>query len=183
MNITHSWDTAIKAGKGRDASVCLTFEQVELLQPADKKAELETGAALGSRHTQHRLVDVWVGRVEYPDLKRQVMRLAARDNPHAILIEDKASGQSLIQDLRRETSLPIIPILPQGDKVTRLAQVSPMIEAGQVALPRHASWLAAFEQEVLAFPGGAHDDQVDALSQYLNWARQRQWDRIGIRRM
>lgn len=191
MKITHSWDTAIKAGKGRDASVCLVFEQVAA-GPTNKnsyKNELDGDLGAESESPQalhrvvHRLVDVWLGRVEYPDLKRHVLRLAARDNPHAILIEDKASGQSLIQDLRRETNLPVIAMMPQGDKVTRLAQVSPMIESGQVALPRHANWLAAFEQEILAFPNGAHDDQVDALSQYLNWVRARQFDRIGIRRI
>jgi predicted phage terminase large subunit-like protein len=159
MKIVQSWDTAIKAGRGRDASVCLTFSHIE--------------------EGQHRLMDVWVGRVEYPTLKRRVLQLAADWHPHAILIEDKASGQSLIQDVRRETDLPVIPVLPKGDKLTRLAQVSPMIEAGLLALPKEAAWLAAFEAELLGFPHAAHDDQVDALSQYLNWVRERQ---SGFRR-
>jgi len=163
MKIVQSWDTAIKAGRGRDASVCLTFSHIE--------------------EGQHRLMDVWVGRVEYPTLKRRVLQLAADWHPHAILIEDKASGQSLIQDVRRETDLPVIPVLPKGDKLTRLAQVSPMIEAGLLALPKEAAWLAAFEAELLGFPHAAHDDQVDALSQYLNWVRERQWDGLGLRRL
>ena len=151
--IVHSWDTAIKSGQGNDASACAVFEEME-----DKI---------------HRLIEMWVGRVEYPELKRTVLRLAVRDSPVAILIEDKASGQSLLQDLKREGGWPVIGVLPKGDKITRFARVTPMIEAGQVALPRHATWLAAFEQELMAFPASAHDDQVDAFSQYLNWIREK----------
>ena len=91
----------------------------------------------------------------------------------AILIEDKASGQSLLQDLRQETVLALIPILPTADKLTRLTRVTPMMEAGQLALPLYAPWLPAFEAEFFTFPDSAHDDQVDAVSQYLNWLRSR----------
>lgn len=160
--IIHSWDTAIKAGQGNDYSVCAVFSWED---------------------ESHRLVDVWRAQVEYPELKRRVYQLVERDEPHAVLIEDKASGQSLIQDVKRESNLPIIAIMPQGDKITRFARITPMLEAGQVALPRYASWLSAFESELLSFPSGAHDDQVDAFSQYLNWVRQKQWDGLGVRRV
>ena len=43
------------------------------------------------------------------------------------------------------------------------------IEAGRVLLPREATWLDTFLSEILAFPGSRHDDQVDSLSQFLNW--------------
>lgn len=152
--LVHSWDTAIKAASDNDASACAVFAQ----------------QADGT----HRLLDMWVGRVEYPELKRTLERLAARDKPHAILIEDKASGQSLIQDMRQGAGLPVIAVQPQGDKVTRFARITPMIEAGLIALPRQAHWLAAFEAELMAFPHGAYDDQVDAFSQYCNWVRQRE---------
>ncbi len=160
--ITHSWDTAIKAGSSNDASVCAVFELCDGV---------------------HRLVDLWHGRVEYPELKRQVYALAQRDRPQAVLIEDKASGQSLIQDMRRESALPVIAILPKGDKVSRFARVTPMIEAGQVALPREAPWLAQFEREIYQFPNAKHDDCVDALSQYLNWVRERATGNAGVRRV
>jgi predicted phage terminase large subunit-like protein len=162
--IVQSWDTAIKAGKSNDASVCLTFE-------------------IHTQKPQHWVLDCWSGRVEYPTLKRKLLQLAGDYYPDVILIEDKASGQSLIQDLRQETSLPVLPIMPKQDKITRFAQVTPMIEAGMVALPKHASWLAAFEAEILAFPNGAHDDCVDALSQYLQWVRAKEWDGLRMRRL
>lgn len=150
--ITQSWDTAIKAASGNDASVCVT---------------------LGEHEGMHYLLDVLALRAEYPELKRSVVAQAARWQPRAVLMEDKASGQSLLQDLRRETSLPLIARLPKQDKITRVAACSAMIEAGKLALPHHAPWLAAFEEELLAFPNAAHDDRVDALSQYLLWIRER----------
>ena len=47
---------------------------------------------------------------------------------------------------------------------------SAKIEAGQVHLPREAEWLDTFLHELLAFPNGRHDDQVDSVSQFLKWA-------------
>jgi predicted phage terminase large subunit-like protein len=160
--ITQSWDTAIKAASHNDASACATFEE---------------------REDGHYLLDMWVGRVEYPALKRAVQRLAKKYQPDAILIEDKASGQSLIQDLRREQHLPIIAVHPKGDKLTRFAAVTPIMEAGKVWLPHRAPWLIDLETELLAFPHGPHDDQVDAISQYLNWVKQKNWDRLRVRRL
>jgi predicted phage terminase large subunit-like protein len=150
--VTQSWDTAIKAGPGHDASACVTVRFA---------------------NGRHCVVDVTVLRAEYPELKRRMQCLALKFAPQAILIEDKASGQSLLQDLRQEGHWPVLPIMPKGDKLTRVARVTPMLEAGLVSLPERAAWLAAFEAELLEFPNGAHDDQVDALAQYLNWVREK----------
>lgn len=152
VRYVQSWDTAIKAGAGHDASACATFVLVDGV---------------------HHLVDMLVVRQEYPALKRLILSHADRFSPEAILIEDKASGQSLLQDLRQESALPFIAIMPSGDKTTRLARVTPLMEAGKMALPIHAGWLAAFEAEFFRFPDVAHDDQIDAVSQYLNWVRSR----------
>lgn len=151
--LVQSWDTAIKAGVGHDASACATFRYKEGM---------------------HYLVDMTVVRLEYPALKRLILAHAERYQPEVILMEDKASGQSLLQDLRAETHWPMIAIQPKGDKLARVARISPMLEAGQVALPKYAPWLADFEQEIAGFPHQMHDDQVDAFSQYLNWVRDRQ---------
>lgn len=145
-----SWDTGVKAGQQHDASACATFMV---------------------RDGMHHLIDMRVVRLEYPELKREIIRHAAHFNPDAVLIEDKASGQSLLQDLKRETQLPLIPCMPKVDKLTRLQRVTPLMEAGKMALPQRANWLGAFERELFQFPDGAHDDQVDAVSQYLNWVR------------
>jgi predicted phage terminase large subunit-like protein len=120
----------------------------------------------------HYLVDIWKDRVVYPDLKRTVIGLLEKWRPNECLIEDKGSGQQLIQDLLLETNFAIIPMEPKGiDKVTRMANESPVIEAGQVWLPEQAEWLFDYEQEMMNFPNVTHDDQVDMTSQFLKRAR------------
>ena len=150
--ITQSWDTAIKSSAGSDYSVCTTWGETE---------------------NSFYLLDLVKLRAEFPELKRNVILAAEKWSPATILIEDKASGQSLLQDLRRETKLPLIAIMPHKDKVTRMAAVSSLIEAGRVSFPSRAAWLADLETELFQFPASPHDDQVDSISQYLNWTKNR----------
>src|SRR6185312_15124464 len=89
-----------------------------------------------------------------------------------VLIEDKGSGTNLIQDLRNDGVF-TVPIEPDGDKIVRMSAGSACIEDGRVFLPQNAPWLDIFRGEILAFPNGAHDDQVDALSQLINWSHNR----------
>lgn len=152
MSCVQSWDTAIKATHAHDASACATFVE---------------------REEKHYLIDMLVVRLEYPALRRLIVTHAERFAAEAVLIEDAASGQSLLQDLRSASQLPLIGRHADADKLTRLVRVSPIMEAGQVALPKEAPWLHAFEEELLGFPDAVHDDQVDAFSQYLNWVRER----------
>jgi hypothetical protein len=93
-----------------------------------------------------------------------------------LIIENKGSGMSLIDDLRQGGAAGLpgpIAFDPEGDKVTRMATQSSKIEAGQVLLPRNAAWLDDFRTELLQFPGGRYDDQVDSVSQFLDWIHKR----------
>ena len=83
-------------------------------------------------------------------------------------IEDKASGQSLIQDLRRETKIPIIAIPAEDDKFTRATRVSGHVQAGRCYLPLDAPWVTDFVDEHANFPNGTYDDQVDTTSMAIN---------------
>ncbi len=121
--------------------------------------------------------------MEYPELKRAAKSLAAKWSPDAVLIEDKASGQSLIQDLRAESALPVIALRPEADKLTRMSTVSAVIEAGRVFLPEVAAWLEDYEAEMTSFPNGAHDDQVDMTSQFLRWAMARSGAKPRLRQL
>ena len=148
--VIQSWDTASKAGELNDYSVCTTW----LIKGDD-----------------YYLIDVLRERLEYPWLKKRVIEMAHRYAAHSVLIEDKGSGTQLIQDLRFDkTGVRPIAIRPEADKVTRLSNQSAHIEAGQVFLPQSAPWLDEFKVEVMAFPNGRFDDQVDSLSQFLGWA-------------
>lgn len=151
--IVQSWDTAIKTGPANDWSACVT-------------AGVYGGDVF--------ILDVWRGRVEFPELKRKAIGLATRFKSKAILIEYKASGQQLLQELRADRSGVARPIgcNPEGDKLNGVSRVSPMVEAGQLYLPSDPPWLADFTSELLSFPNGRHDDQVGALSQLVAWVRQ-----------
>ncbi len=117
------------------------------------------------------LLHLWRQRVEFSDLKRKLIALAADWNPSNILIEDKASGQSLIQELRAGTTLPVRPVKVEHDKLTRAHAVTPLIEAGKVLIPESASWRGDFLDECAAFLNGQFDDSVDSVTQALNFLR------------
>jgi predicted phage terminase large subunit-like protein len=119
------------------------------------------------------LLDVWRGRLEFPELKRKVTSLAREYSPNRILIEQDGPGLHLIQELKANPT-PGVP-LPIGikaevNKVMRMEAQSARFEAGQVYLPEGAPWLATLLHELLGFPKGKHDDQLDSISQFLNWA-------------
>ena len=119
-------------------------------------------------------------RLEYPFLKKWVIAMAHRHGAHSVLIEDKGSGTQLIQDLRFEkTGVRPIPITPEADKITRMSNQSARMEAGHVFLPESAPWLDEFKAEIMAFPNGRFDDQVDSLSQFLGWAEHNKRFRVG----
>jgi len=152
--IVVSWDTAMSARELSDYSAC-----VVLL--------VRNGTAF--------VLDVVRERLEYPALRRKVVDVHRRWcnlADYILLIENKGSGMSLIQDLRRD-SIHAIGVDPEGDKVMRMNAQTARIEAGAVSLPRRAPWLEEFQREIMAFPNGRHDDQVDALSQALKRAFQR----------
>ena len=98
-----------------------------------------------------------------------------------LLIENKGSGMSLIQDLKRE-NIHAIAVDPQSDKIMRMNAQTARIEAGSVFLPSRANWLDDFRSEILAFPAGRYTDQVDALSQALHRAftQRREESRTGV---
>jgi predicted phage terminase large subunit-like protein len=119
------------------------------------------------------LLDVWRGRLEFPDIKRKVISLAREYSPNRILIEQAGPGLHLIQELKAdpEAGVPVpIGINPEGNKLMRMEAQAARFEAGQVYWPELAPWLATLLHEILGFPKGRHDDQVDSVSQFLNWA-------------
>ncbi|MEQ8249558.1 MAG: phage terminase large subunit [Alphaproteobacteria bacterium] len=147
--VVQSWDTASSANG--DYSVCTTW--------------LDVGGKA------YYLLHVYRDRIDYPTLKKRVIGLAKQYDAKAILIEKAGVGQGLIQELRSATRLSVIAIRPEGDKAARLEIASAGIEAGRVYLPNEAHWLADLEKELLGFPMGKHDDQVDSISQFLIWAQ------------
>jgi predicted phage terminase large subunit-like protein len=140
-----SWDPAAKPGELNSRSAC-----VELLVQENKY------------FIAHALVGQW----EYSDLRQLLLSRAAEQKPNVILIEDAGLGTALISDLK-QNGLPIVAVKPEGDKVTRLLHQISKFANAQVILLRSAPGRADLETELFSFPGGRHNDLVDALTQGL----------------
>ena len=118
------------------------------------------------------LLNTYKKRVEFPELKRDVMREYNEYEPDSLIVEKKASGAPLIYDLRA-MGIPVQEYTPgKGqDKIARLNSVSDIIASGKVWVPQ-TRWAEELVDEVAAFPSGEHDDLVDATTLALMRFRQ-----------
>lgn len=142
-----SWDTALSDAGTADYSVCTEWLVRDRL---------------------FYLVSVTRARLIYPDLRRCIAAQTGAHGNAIILIEEKGSGMSVAQDLKRD-GINVIGYKPESSKEQRASIASLQIEQGNVYLPRVARWLPDFQAECLQFPNGKHDDQVDSMSQAIIW--------------
>ncbi|MEN6533972.1 MAG: phage terminase large subunit [Bryobacteraceae bacterium] len=144
--IIQRWDTAIGAKKknDNDFNACTT---------------------LGIAPSRYYLIDVFQDRIEFPELKRVVQQKYDQWLPNAIIVEGggSASGLALVQELNRETRLPIREVPTGKDKVQRAELVSPNHESGLCYLFEGEPWVSRFVGNCTAFPNVAHDDDVDSF--------------------
>ncbi len=161
--IIQSWDTAFKKGIKNDRSACTTW---------------------GVTKNEIYLIHAWAGRVEFPALKKQVELLYNKFMPSMVLIEDKASGQSLHQEMKANTIIPIKPVKVDGDKLARAYSITPLFETGIIFLPNSgdAEWLYDFSSELCSFPKAKFDDYVDSTSQALDYIRRLQKNMARLER-
>ena len=150
--IVQSWDTANKSGELNDYSVCTVW---------------------GVYDGQYYLLEVFRRKLNYPELRRAAIELATQYNAQTVVIEEKASGIQLIQELGRHLYNVVMPYKPPTgtDKIMRLHAQTDLFERGRVWLPKEAPWLAEYVNEITGFPGTRHDDQVDSTSQALDHMR------------
>jgi predicted phage terminase large subunit-like protein len=146
--IVQSWDTANKATELSDYSVCTTW---------------------GVKAKNLFLIGLFRRRLEYPELKRAVGEQRRLFDANVVLIEDKASGTRLIQDLIADGCHGVTRYQPTGDKIMRMNSQTAAIENGFVHIPERAPWLAEYLHELTVFPNGKHDDQADSTAQFLDW--------------
>lgn len=150
--IVQSWDTAIKVSEHSDYSVCTNF---------------------GIKNKHYYLTYMLRSKLTYPNLKNEAMRLAQKYSPSFILIEDKASGQQLIQDLKIENFHNIMAIKPRLDKITRFASCVATFQNGQLLLPQKSSFTHTVIAELTSFPNSTNDDIADSISQFINFIKPR----------
>lgn len=143
---TQSWDFTFKDSSSNDY-VC--------------------GGVWAKSGANHYLVYRIKERIDFVKSLEAIQRVTALyPQAAAKLVEEKANGAAIISMLR--SKLPgIIPINPTASKEGRANSVTPFFEAGNVYIPSDAVWAEDYINELLSFPNGAHDDQVDMTSQYL----------------
>lgn len=169
LYIIQSWDTAYKAKEFNDPSV---------------------GTTWGVRKTKvgklvYDLLDVVVLKLSYPDLRNYIIEYAKEWTADWVLIEDAASGQSLLQEIpnldKQRNYVPIKVDRISGGKMVRAQLCSSDFEAGIVNFANRADWLESLEDELLEFDEEADEDnRVDSVSQFLNWARIADFRTIGM---
>jgi predicted phage terminase large subunit-like protein len=149
--ILQSWDTANKPTQLADYSVCTTW---------------------GIKKKLIYLLHVFRKRLGYPDLKRAVLEQAETHRATIVLIEDKASGTQLIQELIKDGLRIVKAVKPEADKIMRFNAQTATIENGFVHVPQQAPWLVEYIHEITTFPSAKYDDQADSTSQALGWINQ-----------
>ena len=162
--ILQSWDTANKDSDLANYSVCTTW---------------------GLKEHRIYLLDVFRHRLDFPALKRSVRELAALHEANVVLVEDKASGTSLIQEMQAEhfSLIQAAPVV-DGDKIMRLHAQTAKIAGGFVLFPKEAHWLDSYLLELITFPNSKYDDQVDLTVYALAWMTLNQptyiWDKKSL---
>ena len=116
------------------------------------------------------VVEMWYDRVTYPELRKLAQDAYDEWQPDTVLIEKKASGQSLLQDLRMG-GIPVLAYSPDRDKIARAHSSSALLEDGRIYYPHGKKWAKNLIDICSAFPAGDNDDIVDTCTQA--WLRLR----------
>ena len=139
---------------------------------ATTTSDYVAGVTLGLKDNQVFVLALVHGRFDFPQTKSKVLENYATFIPNATLIEAKANGQAIVDSIKGIIS-GVVPIVPKEDKVSRANAIIPMFEANQVKFPANTDWLLKLTDECLGFPRSPHDDIVDALTQGLNYLREK----------
>ena len=163
-----AWDTAFEKNNRADYSACTIWGV--FYHPDDS----------GKEQAQLILLNAFRDRVEFPDLKKLVIRQYNNWEPDSVIIEKKASGAPLIYELRA-MGIPVQEFTPVrgNDKITRLNAVSDLFASGRVWAP-NTNWAEEVIDEVASFPAGDHDDYVDSTSLALMRFRQGGYVRTNL---
>jgi len=150
--VTLSWDTAVKTGPNTSYTACLVF---------------------ATDGTRHYVVDVLRARLDPVQARDAALRLIAQYRPRAILVEDASSGPGLAKMLEEHHHRCQLWPTAGLNKEERLEPHLHMFSEGRVLIKNNQAWTTELASELLSFPFSRHDDQVDAMTQYLNWAAEK----------
>lgn len=148
-----SWDTAFKKSKDSARSACTVW---------------------GMTDSAYYLLHAFAAKLEFPELKRMGRDIWERFRTNEVMVEDKASGPSMVQELKENTTMPIRAIKVDGDKLRRAFVITPLFESGKIFVPESAPWLNEYIEELCAFPAPTgYADYVDSTSQALTELQKR----------
>jgi predicted phage terminase large subunit-like protein len=149
-----AWDTAYSDKTSANRSACVTWGEFEAHHPREPERTIR-GVIL---------LDVWCGRLNFPELKRKALELFQLWKPDSLVIEAKATGTSLTQELQAAGVRYIEPMLAHrgNDKMSRTNAVSDMFSSGSIWAPLRCKWAQDLQEEMASFPHGESDDMHDA---------------------
>lgn len=156
--ILQSWDTAHEAKTSADQSAVTTWGVFKNEMEEDRMQVI--------------LLDAWSGRKEFPELKKFCLEYYDEWEPDMIIVEKKAAGAPLIQELR-QMGIPVAEFTPSrgNDKRARVNAIADMFASGMVWAPERR-WAKEVIDQVAEFPNGENDDLVDTCSQAMLRIRQ-----------
>ena len=155
-------------------SLQMVIQSWDIAFTIEPHSDFSVGMTWGYRDGCWFLLDLERTKLIYPDLKCRIRDLQRRWKADKVIIERASAGIPMIDELRQGDHRSVfVGYRPKVDKETRMAAGSDKLVTGKFLLPARADWLPAFRQELMAFPNGRHDDQVDALAQFLDWIGQR----------
>lgn len=162
----NSWDLAFKGGEKNDYVCGQTWTR-----------------GTKENRSNYYLIDQEHGQWDFPATLAAIKRLNERQPPAYTLVEEKANGAAAIASIKSEMPA-VVAINPQGGKESRASGVAPLFEAGNVWIPHPKmpgyEWVDDFLKELLMFPRGDNDDQVDAMTQALVRMRKKHVEDIDI---
>jgi len=151
----------------RTGPAVLSIDTAQRSGPSNSYSTIQAWQQVGS---DYYLIGVWRERCDFERLRSKYWRFVAKFRPAAALIEATAMGPQLIAEAQRRPRVKVVEIVPDGrSKVDRLVAHLSILKRKQVWLPNVAEWREPYIEELLQFPGGKYDDQVDATTQYLDW--------------
>ena len=161
--IVQSWDTAFSEKSVSNRSACITWGLFHYRTHGDNPRTV-TGIML---------LDAWAGRMNFPELKQQAYKLYMQWAPDSLVVEGRATGKPLVQELWK-MGIPVSDPTPArgADKVTRTNAVADLFSTGTIWAPLGRRWVEEVREEMAAFPHGQYDDLHDAAVQGLTRFRQ-----------
>lgn len=181
--IKRAWLQSYRTPKGDDGQplaptlLCKALGITQIVQGVDTALTTKTQSdntadvTIGVAPSRYYILDVYAEKVEAPVAKRDIAMLQAKWGATAVVIEGGSahSGKAIVQEFRRETTLPVIEVTPSIDKVAAMNVVAPTVEAMTVYVPDDQPWSADFIEWLCTFPAGLHDDVPDAFRLALGY--------------